>query len=184
MRLFSILPILTVAALSTEAVAQTMDFDCPSPGTTIAFDSGTKVVSRGRDGMDCRMETVGGAPFRIRGLILANPTPEGGDNTAFIAALKPERLWPLEVGKRVEAKYIVGNVNWSYILTVAKYEKRPGPGDALVDTFLIEMNEQGDNGFRSLSRWWISPGEKYMIRFDASNSSGVANRAVVTSIAR
>ena len=33
------------------------------------------VVSRGRDGMDCKMDTVGGAPFRVRGLIIANPAP-------------------------------------------------------------------------------------------------------------
>ncbi|MFI5000903.1 MAG: hypothetical protein ACHQK9_13570, partial [Reyranellales bacterium] len=70
-----------------------------------------------------------------------------------------------------------------YILTVVRYEKRSGPGDALVDTFVVEMNEQGDDGFRSISRWWISPVENYLIRFDASNSNGKSNRAVVTSVA-
>ena len=58
----------------------------------------------------------------------------------------------------------------------------PATGDALLDCFIVETNEQGPDGFRSLSRWWISPVEKYMIRFDASNSDGKANRAVVTSI--
>ena len=44
------------------------------------------------------------------------------------------------------------------------------------------MNEVGNTGQRSISRWWISPVEKYVIRFDSSDSNGRANRAVVTSI--
>ena len=52
---------------------------------------------------------------------------------------------------------------------MARYEKRTGPGDALIDTFLIEMNEHGDKGERSISRWWISPADKYAIRFDYSD---------------
>jgi len=59
-----------------------------------------------------------------------------------------------------------------------------GPADALFDTFVIEMNEQGDKGQRSISRWWVSPVEKYVIRFDSSDSNGGANRAIVTSIKR
>lgn len=173
-----------VAAFTATAAAQTMEFACPDPGTTFTFDSGTKVVARGRDGMDCRMEVVGGAPFKSRGLLIANPSPDGGDTSAFIAALRPERLWPLQVGKKIEADFRVGGRTWHYILTVARYEKRTGPGDALIDTFVIEMNEHGDKNERSISRWWISPADKYAIRFDASNSSGVSNRAVVTSVTR
>ena len=67
---------------------------------------------------------------------------------------------------------------------MARYEKRTGPGDALIDTFVIEMNEQGDKGERSISRWWVSPADKYAIRFDFSDGSGNANRAVVTSVTR
>ena len=77
------------------ASAQTMDFACPDPGTTFTFDSGTKVVARGRDGMDCTMEIVGGKPYKLRALLFDNPAPDGSDTSAFIAALKPERLWPL-----------------------------------------------------------------------------------------
>jgi hypothetical protein len=68
------------------------------------------------------------------------------------------------------------------VLTVARFEKRTGPGDALLDSFLIEMNEQGDNGQRSVSRWWVSPAEKYVLWYDFSDSNGKANRARVTSI--
>ncbi len=171
-------------ALAGPASAQTMQFACPEPGTKITYDSGVVVVSRGQDGMDCNMDTEGGKPFKVRGLLLANPSADGADMSAFVNALRPERLWPLEVGKKIEAEYKAGGKGWTYILTVAKYEKRTGPGDALIDTFLIEMNEQGPDGFRSLSRWWISPVEKFAIRFDASNSAGKANRAVVTSISR
>ena len=39
------------------------------------------------------------------------------------------------------------------------------------------MNEQGDKGERSISRWWISPADKYAIRFDFSDGAGKANRA-------
>ncbi len=161
-----------------------MDFDCPVPGTTITFDSGTKVVARGREGMDCLMDETGGAPFRMRALLFANPSADGSDMTHFIAALRPERLWPLEVGKRIEARYSTPKGSWNYILSVVRAEKRSGPRNALVDTFVVEMQEQGEGGFRSVSRWWISPEEKYMIRFDASNSEGTSNRAVVTDITR
>ena len=179
---FALSTALAAIAFANGAHAQTMAFGCPASGTTITFDNDVVVTSQGQDGMDCKMDTKGGKPFKIRGLLFANPAADGGDMTTFIAALRPERLWPLEVGKKIEASYSAGGSSWNYILHVASYEKRMGPGDALFDSFVVEMNEQGPNGFRSVSRWWISPVEKYMIRFDASNSDGKANRAVVTSI--
>ena len=182
MLLRSLLFALAVCGLAATAAAQTMEFGCPSRGTTFAFDSGVNVVARGQTGMDCNMEAIGGKPFTVRALLFANPAPDGSDTSAFIAALRPERLWPLEVGKKIEASYSVAGRSWSYILTVARFEKRMGPGDALFDAFVVEMNEQGDKGQRSISRWWVSPVEKYVLRFDWSDSVGGANRAVVTSV--
>jgi hypothetical protein len=176
--------LLTVLLPSAMASAQTMDFACPDPGTTFAYDSGTKVVARGRDGMDCNMEIVGGKPYKLRALLFDNPAPDGSNTSAFIAALRPERLWPLQVGKKIEADFSAGGRSWHYILTVAQHEKRTGPGDALIDTFVIEMNEQGDKGQRAISRWWISPAYKYATRFDFSDGAGKANRALVTSVSR
>ena len=177
--------VLTAALiLPAAATAQTMDFACPDPGTTFTYDSGTKVVAKGRDGMDCTMEIAGGKPYKLRALLFDNPSPDGGDMSAFIDALKPERLWPLDVGKKIEARYSAGGQNWNYILTVVRYEKRTGPGDAMIDTFLIEMQEQGAGGHRAVSRWWISPADKFAIRFDYSDGTGKANRAVVTSVTR
>jgi hypothetical protein len=175
---------LIISALAGTAAAQTMEFACPDPGTTFTFDSGTKVVARGRDGMDCNMDVVGDKPRKLRALLFDNPSADGRDMSAFIAALKPERLWPLQVGKKIEADYSAGGQKWHYVITVAKYEKRAGPGDAMIDTFLIEMNEQGDKGHRAISRWWISPADKYAIRFDYSDGTGRANRAVVTGVSR
>jgi hypothetical protein len=182
MRLASLL--LASLLPSAMASAQAMDFACPDPGTTFTYDSGTKVVARGRDGMDCNMEIVGGKPYKLRALLIDNPSPNGADTSAFIAALRPERLWPLQIGKKIEADFSAGGRNWHYILSVARYEKRTGPRDAMIDTFLIEMHEQGDKGQRAISRWWISPADKYAIRFDYSDGSGHANRAVVTTITR
>jgi hypothetical protein len=175
---------LVVAAFAGPAAAQTMEFDCPSPGTVFTYDSGTKVVARGRDGMDCTMEVQGGKPSKVRALLIDNPSADGSDTSAFIAALRPERLWPLQIGKKIEADYSAGGRKWHYVLTVARYEKRTGPGNALIDTFVIEMNEQGDKGERAISRWWISPADKFAIRFDYSDGAGRANRAVVTSVTR
>jgi hypothetical protein len=169
---------------SAAASAQTMDFACPAPGTTFTYDSGTKVVAKGRDGMDCLMENVGGTPYKLRALLFDNPGPGGADMSAFINALRPERLWPLEVGKKIEARYSAGGSSWNYVMTVVRFEKRTGPGDAMIDTFLIEMQEQGAGGHRALSRWWISPADKFAIRFDFSDGAGKANRAVVTSVTR
>jgi hypothetical protein len=178
------LAFLLAGSLTSGAAAQTMEFGCPNPGTVITFDSGTKVVSRGQDGMDCTMEEADGKPFKVRALLISNPGPDGSNMAPFIAALRPERLWPLEVGKKIEARYTTPKASWSYTLGVVRYEKRSGPGDAMFDTFVVEMQEHGDSGFRSVSRWWISPVIKYMIRFDASNSEGTSNRAVVTEVTR
>ena len=174
----------TLALLAGTASAQTMEFGCPKPGTTFTFDSGTSMTAHGMEGMDCTMQKVGGPAVKVRALLFDNPGPDGKDISAFIAAIKPERLWPLQIGKKIEASYSAGGQTWSYVLSVARFEKRLGPDDALVDAFVIEMNEQGDKGYRSISRWWVSPVEKYVIRFDSSDSNGGANRAIVTSIKR
>jgi hypothetical protein len=166
------------------AAAQTMDFACPDPGTLFTYDSGTKVVAKGREGMDCIMQIVGGKPYKLNALLFDNPAPNGSDMTAFIAALRPDRLWPLQVGKKIEADYGAGGRRWHYILSVARTEKREGPGGAMVDTFLVEMNEQGDKGGRGISRWWIAPLYNYAIRFDYSDGEGKANRALVTAVSR
>lgn len=175
-----------VAALLLPAAAgaQTMDFACPEPGTTFTYDSGTKVRAKGREGFDCLMEIVGGKPYRLRALLFDNPAPDGANMTAYIDALKPERLWPLEAGRKIEARYSAGGHTWNYVLTVARHERRSGPGGAMIDTFLVEMNEQGEKGERSLSRWWISPADKFAIRFDFSDGTGKASRAVVTEVGR
>jgi hypothetical protein len=176
--------VLTAALiLPAAARTQTMAFACPDPGTTFTYDSGTKVTAKGRDGMDCDMEIAGGKPYKLRALLFDNPAPDGSDTTAFVNALRPERLWPLAVGKKIEADYSAGSRSWHYILSVVRYEKRTGPGDALIDTFLIEMQEQGPAGQRSVSRWWISPADKFAIRYDFSDGSR-ANRAVVTRVTR
>jgi hypothetical protein len=176
--------LLTALLPSAMASAQTMEFACPDPGTTFAFDSGTKVVARGRDGMACSMDIVGGTPFKMQALMIANPSPDGADTSAFIAAIRPERLWPLQVGKKIEARYSAGGQSWDYILTVARYEKRTGPGDALIDTFLIEMNETGGKGEGGGAGGGVSPADPNAIRFDYSDGSGRANRALVTSVSR
>ncbi len=180
LRCFSLAAALALPA--STASAQTMEFGCPKPGTAFTFDSGATMTARSQDGMDCVMQKADGQTFKVRALLFANPAPDGSDISAFIAALQPERLWPLAIGKKIEASYSAGGNSWTYILTVARFEKRAGPGDALFDAFVIEMNEQGDKGQRSVSRWWVSPVENYVLRFDWSNGTGNANRAVVTSI--
>jgi hypothetical protein len=170
--------------LPATAGAQTMDFACPEPGTTFTYDSGTKVTARGREGMDCLMEIVDGKPYKLRALLFDNPAPGGADMTHFINTLKPERLWPLEIGKKIDARFTGGGRTWNYTLAVAKQERRTGPGNALIETFLVELQEQGDKGERSLSRWWISPADKFAIRYDFTDGQGKANRAVVTEIKR
>ena len=176
------LALATFMAFAAPAVAQTMEFACPDPGTTFTYDSGVKVVARGQEDMDCKMENDAGKPFKVRALLISNPSSDGTNTSALIAALRPERLWPLKVGNRIEATYSAGGRSWNYVLTVARYEKRMGPGDALIDTFAIEMNEQGPTTQSSISRWWVSPVEKFVIRYDWSDSNGKANRAIVTSV--
>jgi hypothetical protein len=166
------------------ASAQTMDFGCPKPGTTFVFDSGTSLTARGIEGMDCTMQKADGPAVKVRALLFDNPGADGKDTSAFIAAIRPERLWPLQVGKKIEASYSAGGQTWSYVLSVARFEKKMGPDNAQFDAFVIEMNEQGDKGYRSISRWWVSSAEKYVLQYDFSNSDSRSNRAIVTSIRR
>ena len=178
--------VVALSNLAAPSFGQTMEFACPDPGTTFTYDSGTNVVSRGKDkdGIDCNMEIVGGKPYKLRALLFDNPAPGGADMTAFINALKPERLWPLDVGKKIEARYSAGGNSWNYTLQVVRYEKRTGPRDALIDTFVIEMLEQGSGDHRAVSRWWIAPVDRFAIRYDFSDGTGKANRAIVTNVSR
>ncbi len=174
---------LAILAFASPAMAQSMDFACPAPDTTITFDSGIKAVARGKEGGDCLMETVGAKPFRMRGLLMANPGPDGSDTTALLADLRLERLFPLTVGKRIEAKHSNAKGSWDYILTVARTQPLQIPGGALHDTFVVEMTEQATSGpYRSISRWWISPKANYLLRYDFSDSNNRSNRALVTEI--
>lgn len=176
-------PIVVACALTLPVAAQAMDFACPPPGTTIVFDSGVKAVARGKDGNDCVMEAVGAAPFRMRALMMANPGPDGSDTTALLASLRLERLFPLAVGKRIEARHSSSAGTWDYVLTVARLQPLAIPGGALHDTYVVEMTEQATNGpYRSISRWWISPKANYLLRYDFSDSTGRSNRALVTEI--
>ena len=75
-----------LAALLPPAAGQTqtMDFACPAPGTTFTYDSGTKVIAKGRDGFDCLMQIEGGKPYRLRALDSSCPhsraaPPSSGD---------------------------------------------------------------------------------------------------------
>ena len=172
---------LLAVPIATPALA--MDFNCPPPGTTLEFDSGVKVVTKGKGGSDCQMEEVGGKPFRIRGLMLANPSADGADTTAFVNDIRPERLFPLEVGKRVEARHATSKGSWTYVLTVARRDMLQGAVDGPQDTFVVEMTEQATSGpYRSVQRWWISPRFNYFLRYDFSDSNNRSNRALVVKV--
>jgi len=177
---------LLVAATIAVAIApsaQAMDFNCPAPGTTIEFDSGVKVIARGMEDSDCLMDEVGGKPFRIRGLMLANPAADGSDTTAFVNAIRPERLFPLAAGKRIEARHSTSNGSWTYVMTVARTDMLQGAAGGPHETFVVEMTEQATSGpYRSIQRWWISPKHNYFLRYDFSDSNNRSNRALVTKV--
>src|SRR5207253_2102729 len=73
-----------LAAVSFNASGQTMEFGCPKPGTTFAFDAGSSMTARSQEGMDCTMQFVGGQSFKVRALLFANPAPDGSDISAFL----------------------------------------------------------------------------------------------------
>jgi hypothetical protein len=170
-------------AVSIATPAFAMDFNCPPPGTTLEFDSGTKVVSKGKDGNDCLMEQVGGKPFRMRSLMFANPGPDGSDTTALINSLRPERLFPLAVGKRIEARHTSDKGSWNYVFSVQRTQMLEGVAGGAHETFLIEMTETAASGpYRAVARWWISPRFNYLLRYDFSDSDNRSNRALVTKV--
>jgi hypothetical protein len=169
------------AAFALPAAA--MDLACPTVGTTIEFDSGTRVVAKGKDAGDCLMEEMGGKPFRIRALMLANPAADGADTSAFVNDIRPERLFPLTVGKRLEARHSSSKGSWTYVLSVPRTQMLEGAAGGVFETFVIEMTEQATSGpYRSVQRWWISPKHNYFLRYDFSDSNNRSNRALVTKV--
>jgi hypothetical protein len=179
-----LLRLLIVAiAVAVARSAFAMDFSCPAPGTAIEFDSGVKVIARAKEGGACLMDEVGGRPFRIRGLMLANPAADGSDTTAFVDAIRPERLFPLAVGKRIEARHSTSSGSWAYVLTVARIDMLQGAAGGMHETFVVEMTEHATGGpYRSIQRWWISPKHSYFLRYDFSDSNSRSNRALVTKV--
>lgn len=78
-------------------------------------------MARGRDGMDCTMDRVGKKPSSWAPC--CSTTRLMAPTFGFPRGARPERLWPLE-------------------------------GNKIIDAFLVEMNETGDKGQRTISRWW------------------------------
>ena len=181
----SLAAVLTAALiLPAAATAQTMDFACPDPGTTFTYDSGTKVVAQGPRRHGLQHGDRGRQALKLRALAVRQSLARRPRHVGLHRRVEAGALWPLEVGKKIEARYSAGGQTWNYILRWCATRSAPVPGDAMIDTFLIEMLEQGAGGHRAVSRWWISPADKYAIRFDYSDGNGKANRAVVTSVTR
>ena len=81
------LPCFLAAVVIAATPATAMEFDCPAPGTTIEFDSGVKAIARGKEAASCVMEE-GGKKFSMRGLMMANPGPDGSDTSALLDAVQ------------------------------------------------------------------------------------------------
>ena len=73
-----------LALLAGESSAQTMDFGCPKPGTTFAFDSGTSMTAHSRDGMDCIMQKSGGSIVNITASLADHPLAALNASVAMI----------------------------------------------------------------------------------------------------
>ncbi len=126
------------------------------------------------------MEIVGGKPYKLRALLFDNPAPDGATCRPSSPPSNPSGCGRSKSARRSRRATERGP-KWHYILTVVRYEKRTGPGDAMIDTFVIEMTSRAQGRAR-VSRWWISPADKFAIRYDFSDGAGKANRALVTSV--
>ncbi len=174
-----------VAALgSAGAMAQTMGFGCPTPGTKITNSAGATVVMGKQEGFFCKADhSAFGAGEVYAMLYYFNPTRRRDPSVAkYIDPVAAERIWPLTVGKRYTGKATLGGGTYTLDYAVTGTETLATPMGPQ-PTFVVELNESGTDGYTAKQKWWLSPTFKYVLKGEFSDSRGANVKISTTGIA-
>lgn len=168
------------AAACLGAAAQTAEFKCPKPGTTIETATGERVVWIGQEANYCtrQVKTRTGDEFPDRWYspvfsLRANQSQAAADQ------LKPWTLWPLSVGKKITGRFDgvgsnpgFGQGTWLQTITVDAYEKittKLGTFDAFVVT---RSEEALSHRYRLTHRTWYAPAIGLPIKTTITDNQG------------
>lgn len=188
-----ILAMACVVALVVPAsgYAQTAGFKCPADGTVVQYSDGgvSTWLSAGAD--HCRIENKAANGSVFNGLWYA-PGGSRANNasTAWIDQLQPAKLWPLAVGKRIEAKYSGASPGdgsqgvWAYTAAVDGYAKLTTKAGTF-DVFTLTWQEQAlTHSYKRTTRYWYAPNPGVVVRMESSDNRGGSRNAEAVAIKR
>jgi hypothetical protein len=170
------------------ATAQDSPVKCPKPGATFQYSDGSSATWTGPEGNYCKYKYTGRAPNNhVSTTAWFAPTMTASLEQAqsYAKQLKPEQLWPLEVGKKVVGRYdgagAQGQGSWQNTITVKGYEKVTTKAGTL-DAFVVTKVEEGlSNKYRS-TKVWYAPELAVTVKFTFSTSSGTNLSGELVSI--
>lgn len=182
MRPYKIVALFTVIALNAvDAVAQSPEFKCPAPGTVVEFSNGEKTLWVSQDGNTCRIRSPLLPPREKEVVDKIWYAPAAASlvsaSSAWAQQVKPSNLWPLAVGKKIQARYdgmtLIPNYEGSWImtLTVEKAEKISTKAGTF-DTFVVAYQVEGltRNLIKSTLRQWYAPEPGVVVKMDYSDN--------------
>jgi hypothetical protein len=196
MRPYEIVALFAVIALNAvDAVAQSAEFKCPAPGTVVEFSNGQKTLWLSQDGNTCRIRSPRLPPHEQEVVDKIWYAPAAADpvstNNAWAQQMKASNLWPLAVGKKIQARNDGAAHNGSYsgswimTLTVEKAEKISTKAGTF-DTFVVVLQVEGllKNLIKSTFRQWYAPGPGVTVKMDYSDNREQKQSSEATVIRR
>lgn len=176
MRPYRTVALFTVIALNAvDAIAQSAEFKCPAPGTVVEFSNGQKTLWASQDGNTCRIRSPMMPPHQQEVVDKIWYAPAAADASA--QKMKASNLWPLAVGKKIQARIdgmtLIPNYEGSWImtLTVEKAEKITTKAGTF-DTFVVVLQVEGltRNLIKSTLRQWYAPEPGVVVKMDYSDN--------------
>lgn len=171
--------------------AQTANFQCAPPGTTVVYSNGLRTTWGVQQGNVCRLRQAQTDGTNVEfnwyapaALLPANATQTWADQ------IKPSTLWPLSVGKKISARYDGPGQDpgfsgsWTFTITVEKYERLTTKAGTF-DTFLVvSQSEQIGRAFKTIRRQWYAPDPGVTIKFEIIANGMPQTSGEATSIGR
>jgi len=188
---------LGVLAISnaTEGAAQSANFKCPPNGTVAEYSDGARTTWVEQVGNACRAERKDAAGMNSVFLWYAPlATTFERNNPGYVTQINPSRLWPLTVGKTVQAHYegqgsTIGYFSkWDYAFTVEKTERittKAGTFDTLV--MLLHTKQLPPSNWEGTFRQWYAPELGVAVKYENSDNEGKPtslSKAELTAIRR
>jgi hypothetical protein len=164
------------------ARGQSMELECPKPGTVLKFKSGSTVRAVGQGGGFCQVHSSVNGALDVYALMYSYTDARKKEPAwaKYIDPIQVERLYPLTVGKKHSGRATLPGGTYQLDYVVTSFEKLDTPMGS-EDVFVVELLETGvDNSYSAKAKWWISPRYRYLLKFEFRDSRGGSADLVVT----